>query len=124
MGIRHREHLAAHPLRGQLFENLALLEVLKTYTNAGERPDLHFFRDSAGNEADLVLEQGASLILVEIKSARTVASDAMRAGEAVRRGLGNRVRWAALVYDGSEAQRRSSFDVVPCGDLRRWLIGS
>lgn len=123
IGVRQAEHLASHPLRGHLFENLAVLEVLKTYANAGERPDLHFFRDSAGNEADLVLTSGAKLILLEIKSARSVASDAMRSIAAVRRGLGERASWSALVYDGVDAQRRSDFDVVPCRDLRRWLTG-
>lgn len=123
IGIRRAEHLPSHPLRGHLFENLAVLEVLKTYANAGERPDLHFFRDSAGNEADLVLESRANLTLVEIKSARSVAPDAMRGVAAVRRGLGDRAAWSALVYDGDEAQRRSDFDVVPYRMLRRWLSG-
>lgn len=123
VGIRNREHLPAHPLRGNLFENLAVLEVLKTYANAGERPDLHFFRDSAGSEADLVLETGSTLMLLEVKSACSVAPDAMRGAAAVRRGLGERVRWSALIYDGTEAQRRSDFDVVPCRELRRWLTG-
>lgn len=123
VGIRSPEHLPTHPLRGNLFENLAVLEVLKTYANAGERPDLHFFRDSAGNEADLVLETGSTLMLLEVKSACSVAPDAMRGAAAVRRGLGERVRWSALIYDGTEAQRRSDFDVVPCRKLRRWLTG-
>jgi hypothetical protein len=100
-----------------------VLEVLKTYANAGEHPDLHFFRDSAGNEADLVLEHGSSLMLMEIKSARSVAPDAMRAVAAIRRGLGERAKWSALVYDGAEAQRRSDFDVVPCAQVQRWLKG-
>lgn len=51
------------------------------------------------------------------------AADAMRSVTAIRRGLGERVRWSALVYDGVEAQRRSDFDVVPCTDVRRWLSG-
>lgn len=50
---------AAHLLCGLLFENLAVLEVLKTFHNAGQHPDLHFYRDSTGNEADLVLQSGA-----------------------------------------------------------------
>lgn len=123
VGIRRHEHLASHPLRGPLFENLAVLETVKTYANAGERADLHFYRDSAGNEADLVLENGPRLILVEIKSASTVASDAMRTIGAIRRGLGERAHWSALVYAGMEAQRRSDFDVVPLRQLRRWLEG-
>ncbi len=70
-----------------------------------------------------MLESGSSLMLLEIKSARSVATDAMRAVTAIRRGLGPRVRWSALVYDGAEAQRRSDFDVVSCAQLRRWLTG-
>ena len=124
VGIKQREHLAAHPLRGLLFENLAVLEVLKTFHNAGEHPDLHFYRDSAGNEADLVLEYGAALTLVEIKSAQTVSGDAMRSIANIRRGLGQRVAGAALIYGGSEAQRRSGYDVVPYAEIRRWLGGA
>jgi hypothetical protein len=124
VGIKQREHLAAHPLRGLLFENLAVLEVLKTFHNAGEHPDLHFYRDSAGNEADLVLEYGAALTLAEIKSAQTVSGDAMRSIANIRRGLGQRVAGAALIYGGSEAQRRSGYDVVPYAEIRRWLGGA
>ena len=62
--------------------------------------------------------------LVEIKSARSVAPDATRSVTAIRRGLGMRANWGALVYDGTEAQRRSDFDVVPCAELRRWFTGS
>jgi uncharacterized protein len=124
VGIRQREHLATHPLRGHLFENLAVLEVLKTYTNAGLRPDLHYYRDSAGNEADIVLEDGQRLLLLEVKSAKTVAADAMRAVATVRRALGYRETWSALIYDGTEAQRRTDFDVVPCRQLQRWLAGA
>jgi hypothetical protein len=79
--------------------------------------------DSAGNEADLVLVQGSRLMLLEIKSARTVAPDAMRSIAAIRRSLGERVAWSAMVYDSDEAQRRSDFDVAPCRELQRWLSG-
>lgn len=123
LGIKQPEHLAAHPLRGNLFENLAVLEVLKTYHNAGERPDLHYYRDSSGNEADLVLQYGAEMTLVEIKSAQTIASDAMRTIANIRNALGARVSGSALIYGGAEAQRRSGYDVVPCGEVWRWLGG-
>jgi hypothetical protein len=46
-----------------------VLETVKTRANAGERPDLHFFHDSAGDEVDLVLEHGATLMLVESRPA-------------------------------------------------------
>ena len=123
IGIKQRAHLAAHPLRGHLFENLAVLEVLKTFHNAGEHPDLHYYRDSAGNEADLVLQHGAGMTLVEIKSAQTATGDAMRPIANIRSGLGQRAVGSALIYGGAEAQRRSEYDVVPYTEIRRWLGG-
>lgn len=121
VGIKQREHLATHPLRGHLFENLAVLEVQKTFYNAGEQPNLHYYRDSAGNEADLVLQYGAEITLVEIKSTQTASHEAMRTLGNIRRGLGADVAGAALIYAGDEAQRRSAYDVVPYRDIRRWL---
>ncbi len=123
VGIKQSEHLAAHPLRGNLFENLAVLEVLKTYLNAGEHPDLHYYRDSTGIEADLVLQHGAEMTLIEIKSAQTIASDAMRNIANIRNGLGARAIGSALIYGGTETQRRSEYDVVPYTEIWRWLGG-
>ncbi len=124
IGIRKREHLATHPLRGPLFENLVVLEALKTFYNAGERPSLYYYRDSAGKEADLLVEQGNSMRLAEIKAAQTVAPDALRPISGIQKALGERAARAALIYAGSEVQRRSAFDVVPYGEIRRWLLGA
>lgn len=121
MGITAREHLAAHPLRGNLFENLIVLEVLKCRYNAGLRTNLHFFRDSGGNEVDLVLEEGNSLTLAEIKSAQTFASDALRPLERVRRALAERVTGAALINGGNERQTRSELEIVPYYGVAEWL---
>ena len=117
MGITKIEHLAAHPLRGGLFENLAVLEFFKAYANRGERPNLHFYRDSAGQEADLLIEAGRQLHLVEIKSAQTISSDAMRPISNIRRTLADRVSGATLVYGGNEAQRRSDFSAIPLAGI-------
>ena len=117
MGITKIEHLAAHPLRGGLFENLAVLEFFKAYANRGERPNLHFYRDSAGQEADLLIEAGRQLHLVEIKSAQTISSDAMRSISNIRRTLADRVSGATLVYGGNETQRRSDFSVIPLAGI-------
>jgi predicted AAA+ superfamily ATPase len=123
MGISSRSHLPTHPLRGALFENLAVLEVMKTLYNAGQRPDLHFFRDSAGNEADLLLEYGSEIELVEIKSAQTIAGDAMRPVLNIRRLLGERVRACALIYGGDAVQFRTDFTARPVATIRSWLEG-
>ena len=49
LGIETAEQASRDPLRGALFENLVLLEILKNQTNAGKRPELYFYRDTNGN---------------------------------------------------------------------------
>ena len=48
----------------------------------------------------------------------------MRSIANIRRGLGQRVAGAALIYGGNEAQRRGEYDVVPYTEIRRWLGGA
>ena len=121
IGITRVEHLATHPLRGYLFENLVVLEVLKTIHNRGEKPNLYFYRDSAKNEADILLDGGDGIRLLEIKSAQTVASGAMRPIRKIAEILGERVKSIGLVYGGEDYQKRSDFEVIPYREIGAWL---
>jgi hypothetical protein len=121
MGITREEHLAVHPLRGHLFENLVVLEMLKSIHNRGDKPNMFFYRDSAKNEVDIVLEAGDGLSLLEVKSAQTVASDAMRPTHKIAEILGDRVKNMGLIYGGEDYQKRTDFEVVPYRTVDSWL---
>lgn len=71
LGIHNQEQVSRDPLRGNLYENLMILEVLKSLLNQGKRPDLYFYRDSNGNEVDLLIRSHRGLLPVEIKSSAT-----------------------------------------------------
>jgi len=71
LGIMTKEQAARDPLRGGLYENLIILEILKSRLNYGLRPDLYFYRDTHGVEVDLILREGRKIFPVEIKSAAT-----------------------------------------------------
>jgi predicted AAA+ superfamily ATPase len=105
IGIQEEGQLASHPLRGSLFENLVVMEFVKHAANRGQAPALNFFRDSAGLEVDLVVEQGMApgkLGLVEIKAGRTVFGEALAPLRKVADLLGDRVARRMLVYGGDE----------------------
>jgi uncharacterized protein len=114
LGIQTAEQLVLHPLRGALFETLVVNEFLKARRNTGSREQLWFWRDNTGTEVDLVVERGAALAAVEIKSGSTVSEDAFRnlrkwqhyAGDEAPAHLG-------LVYGGDEAFERSGVSVKP-----------
>ena len=81
LGVREAGQLASHPLRGALFENLIVNEFAKHALNLGLAPGLHFYRDSNGQEVDLLVEYGlppGQLGLVEIKSGQTVQREWLR----------------------------------------------
>lgn len=75
LGIENSAQLALNPFRGSLFENMIIVELLKKRYNAGKSHQLFFWRDNVGNEVDLLINKGNSLLPVEIKSGQTVTDD-------------------------------------------------
>ena len=71
LGINSSKHVLRDPLRGNLFENMVVLEALKTGYNFYPDIEFYFYRDARGNEVDLIVKSGRRLIPVEIKSAMT-----------------------------------------------------
>ena len=115
MGIDDPAQLATHPLRGHLFENLVITEFAKYFENQGERARLHFWRDSNGQEVDLIVENGVppgKLGLVEIKSSQTYHGDFAKSLRQVSKVLGNRVARQMVVYGGADHYMREGVEVV------------
>lgn len=71
LGINASGQITRDPLVGHLFENLIVLEALKSKYNQGLDANLYFYRDSHGNEIDLLHASGRKLMGIEIKSSST-----------------------------------------------------
>lgn len=74
LGIRSIAELQQHYARGAIFENFIIVELLKQFYNKGIRPNAYFWRDHSGHEIDLLIEQGAKLYPIEIKSSQVINS--------------------------------------------------
>ena len=73
------EQLRNGAVAGHMFETFAVSEVLKSYMNAGANlRDVWFYRDSKKREIDLVVQEGHVLHPVEVKTAATVGTDAVK----------------------------------------------
>jgi len=75
LGIENPSHVTRDPLRGGLFENMVIADLLKTRLNQGCDPGLFYLRDDKGFEIDLLVKQGRSLMPLEIKSSMTFNPD-------------------------------------------------
>ena len=106
LGIRRPEELRLHPFRGALFENLMVVEMLKARLNRGERSNLFHWRDSTGNEVDVLVHNGTSQHAVEIKSSQTIATPFFKG--LLYWGKLSQQQGGTVLYGGSENQIRSN----------------
>ena len=75
LDIRSASQVDTHFLRGGLFENMVVSGFVKRAWNEGRTPDLRFWRDSQGNEIDLLEYESDSVKAYEIKSGATFSPD-------------------------------------------------
>lgn len=115
--ITSPSQVATHYLRGGLFENMVINELIKRRFNAGKEANLSFWRDSNGNEVDLLATEGTEQFAYEIKSGATFSKDYFK-------GL---IHWAklsgvdaahrAVIYGGDRKMMSSDGNIIPWGDL-------
>jgi len=112
LGIRETSQLAAHPLRGHIFETMIVSEWMKKYLNQGEKPPLYFWRDSNGNEVDLIVDTGTALTPIEIKSGQTVNRGFFTGLEKWMRIAGTLAHSPTLIYGGSDSYVHNGVNIV------------
>jgi len=110
LGIESEAQLATHPLRGNLFENLAVMEAYKAASNRVRDPHLFFFRTEKGFEVDLIRQEGTRIVPLEVKSSMTYSKALIGNLEEFCRREPSAVG-PCLVYDG-----------VPLGSLGEFSV--
>lgn len=71
LGINDYRQIEDFYMRGALFENLVINQFIKDDFNEGKDPDISYWRDSTGNEIDLITIKGLNVQAYEIKSGAT-----------------------------------------------------
>jgi len=120
LGAESELHINRHPLRGNLFENMIVIEALKYRCHRGKRNNLYFWRDSKGNEVDLLVESGPDVMPVEIKSGATISEDFFKGLQTFADRLPH-LSISSLVYGGTEQQKRSNVWVWRASDVAEMM---
>jgi len=102
LGIHTAEQASRDPLRGSLYENLVVADIVKSALNKGIRPETYFFRDSHGNEIDMLIREKGVLIPVEIKSASTYSAHFVKMLEWFKTLGIRRAAPGAVLYNGEQ----------------------
>ena len=110
--IEEPKQLARDPLRGFLFENMVIMELMKARYNANKKPNLYFYRDHHQNEVDALLVSGDKYTAIEIKSAETFTPEFVKGLQ--RLYTTSPEQWMAgyVVYAGAYEQAIHPFHLI------------
>ena len=111
LGLRTADQVTRDPLWGSLFENFIVMEAMKDRLNAGETAEMYFYRDSEGNEVDLLLPTGGKLHAIEIKAGATVNPDYFKGLKTFAAHHPQALSGGSVIFGGSEGQSRSDWPV-------------
>ena len=100
------------PMAGAFFESMIVTEALKWRLNHNARVELFFFRDSNGNEIDLVLDAGPRCLLVETKLTATLRLEHVKTLVSQRGWFGN-ARGVLLSFAETTAAVADGVDCLP-----------
>lgn len=112
LGLETQKQLQTHYLRGGLFENFVIAELMKFRVHRGKEPQLYFWRDKAGHEIDCLIDQAGKLFPIEIKAGKTVSSEYFKNLIYFNALSGNSPSHASVITGGDENQARKHGNIV------------
>ncbi|MBS0655426.1 MAG: DUF4143 domain-containing protein, partial [Verrucomicrobia bacterium] len=112
LGIENIEQIARDPLRGHLFENLVVNELMKARYNQGLEPRFYFFQEAGRIEVDVIYPKGHQLVPIEIKSTKTFNSSLLQGLLKFKNIATDRCTDGYLIYAGADEMRIGSNQLI------------
>ncbi|MDB2592673.1 DUF4143 domain-containing protein [Gammaproteobacteria bacterium] len=112
MDIENITQIKRDPLRGCLFENMVVLELMKFRLNQAKSPNLYFYRNNHKNEIDIIYKYGCTLLPIEVKSAQTfhkIFQNNQKFNDKIAKGC---IDESYLVYAGNQHQKIDKTQVI------------
>lgn len=111
MGLSKEAIIRERIMYGALFENMVIVDLIKSFNSHNMRPNLTFLRDSNQNEIDLIIELGNTVIPVEIKASQTMSSSFFDTLTWFQEQTNNKEE-PIVVYGGDQNQTRTKGKVI------------
>lgn len=100
LGITSAEQLETFYMRGALFENFVVSELLKRRLFVGKSDELYFWRDSNGVEIDVIEEDNLEIKAYEIKASETMNTAFFSNIKKIKEIAGLKAENTAVIYSG------------------------
>lgn len=111
-GIEEAGQISSYPLVGAIFENLVIMDLIKARLNRGKLANIYYYRDSNGNEIDILFQKGAYLTAVEIKSGSTYHSKQFAPIDRIMQRT-DKITQSVLIYNGVQRELSQNRRMLP-----------
>ena len=100
LDIESPKQLALDKMRGAVFENLVVMECIKHRFNHGKEGNVFFYRDSNGQEVDILVKEEGQLTAIEVKSSMTYQTDFAKTLKMLPQWTSTPIVRRSVVYGG------------------------
>ena len=122
LGLRRADLVESFYMRGSLFENLVVSEVLKHYYNRGQTAPCYYWQDKTGREVGLLIETDKGLLPLEVKAGMTLNTGYFDQLTYWNKLSGNSPANSYVLYGGSLKQSTSFGTFIPLSELESILV--
>lgn len=121
LDIESPRQLERDKMRGAIFENYVVMEVIKHRYNRGLLDGIYFYRDSNQNEVDILLKEEGEITAIEVKSSMTYHSSfedsISKLAEWIKTPISNKL----IVYTGDFENTTANIKVLNYRHLQAYL---
>lgn len=121
LDIETETQLDRDKMRGAIFENYVVMEVVKHRLNQGREGGVYFYRDSNQNEVDILLKQEGELTAIEVKSSMTYSASFEKSLKKIDQWVEEPVKQKVIVYNGDFENVAGDIKVVNYRNLEGLL---
>lgn len=108
-------------MRGAIFENYVVMEVVKHRLNKGLEGGVFFYRDSNQNEVDILLKQEGMFTAIEVKSSMTYSTSFEKTLKKIDQWIEDPVVRKVIVYNGDFENTAGEIKLVNYRNLTEML---
>lgn len=111
LGIRNASDLDDQGIKGSMFENLVIAEMVKQNEHQQLLHQLWFWQDSNGKEIDVLIQNGLKYDIFEIKSTQTITDKLFKNMNDFDNLTHGNVASKTLIYSGITDQKRTNYSI-------------
>lgn len=117
LDIESPKQLDRDKMRGALFENMIVMEMVKHRFNRGKDGGVFFYRDSNQNEVDILVKQEGEIMALEVKSSMTYHHSFEKSLRQLPAWINTPVTQRTVVYAGEFENANADIKILNYNNL-------